>query len=206
MVAIWDTGAVLYLVRHGRTELNAQRRLQGRLDPPLDSIGVRQASAVAARIRELTGDAGVGRVIASPLARAQQTAGHLGLDVETDERWIELDYGCYEGAPLTDVPAEVWRSWYGDPSFATDGGESFGGVVERVRAAVEELADEARDENVVVVTHVTPIKAAIAWSLGAGYESMFRCHLSHAALNIIGFGRFGPVLHRFNETVPIDDP
>ena len=73
---------MLYLVRHGRTDANAHGLLQGRLDPPLDELGHRQAAAVAERIGP------VDEVIASSLRRAQDTAGYFGDDVVIDDRWI----------------------------------------------------------------------------------------------------------------------
>ena len=89
---------MLYLVRHGRTHANAEGLIQGRLDPPLDDTGRRQAEAIA----KLIGD--VDEVIASPLLRAQETATFFGCPVSTDERWIELAYGEYEGVPIGEVP------------------------------------------------------------------------------------------------------
>ena len=88
---------MLYLVRHGRTAANASGLLQGRLDPPLDEIGRKQATAIA----KLVGP--VDAVIASSLVRAQETAECFGLPVEVDDRWIELAYGEYEGVRTKDI-------------------------------------------------------------------------------------------------------
>ena len=57
-----------------------------------------------------------------------------------------------------------------------------------------------RDRNVVVVSHVSPIKSAVAWALGAGVEIAWRSHLSHASICRIDIRRNGPVLYAFNET------
>ena len=184
---------MLYLVRHGRTAANASGLLQGRLDPPLDEMGRKQATAIA----KLVGP--VDAVIASSLVRAQETAERFGLPVEVDDRWIELAYGEYEGVPASKVPDEVWNRWRTDGAFATEGGESFGALDARVRAACEELTELIAREDVVVVSHVSPIKAAVAWALDASLEIMFHCHLSHASVCRIGIGKFGPILHSFNE-------
>lgn len=184
---------MLYLVRHGRTDANAKGLLQGRLDLPLDAIGRKQAAAMAA----IVGD--VDDVISSPLERAIETAAYFGRDVSIDERWIELAYGEYEGVPTGDVPLDVWQSWKADPSFATEGGESFGALDGRVRAACDELTEQIRGRDVVVVSHVSPIKAAVGWALGTTMEIMFHCHLSQASLCRVDMGRFGPILHSFNE-------
>lgn len=144
-------------------------------------------------------------MIASPLGRARQTAECLGMPVDEDDRWVEMNYGEYEGAALSSVPPEIWQRWNEDPDFSTAGGESFSTLLARVRESLDELSRVAVDEHIVVVSHMTPIKAAVAWALGADYRAMFRCHLSHAALTVIGFGRFGPVLHQFNRTVDLPD-
>jgi alpha-ribazole phosphatase len=184
---------VLYLVRHGRTAANKAGLLQGRLDPPLDDVGRRQAEAIAAMV----GD--VDEVICSPLLRARETAAYFGRDPVIDEQWIEIAYGEYEGVPAGEVPPEVWQSWRENSDFKTRGGESFGDLERRVHAACEGLLDRIADRDVVVVSHVSPIKGAVAWTLGVTMEIMFHCHLAQASLCRIDVGRFGPVLHTFNE-------
>ena len=151
---------MLCLVRHGRTDANARGLLLGRADPPLSDEGRRQADALAAKIPANA------RVIASPLRRAVETASAFGRTVEIDERWIELDYGELDGVRVDDVPEAVWRAWRADPAFVPPGGESLVALGTRVRAACDELAPDAREREVVVVSHVSPIKAAIAWALG----------------------------------------
>lgn len=145
----------------------------------------------------------VDEVVSSPLERAIQTAAYFECDVEIDDRWIEVAYGDYEGVPTGEVPAEVWQSWKSDPTFATEGGESFGALDARVRAACDDLAERSRGRDVVVVSHVSPIKAAVGWALGASMDIMFHCHLSQASLCRVDIGRFGPILHSFNEQAPI---
>jgi alpha-ribazole phosphatase len=190
---------VLYLVRHGRTDANAQGLMQGRLDPPLDALGHRQAEAMAARVGP------VDEVIASPLVRAQETAGYFGVDIATDDRWIELAYGEFEGVPVGEVPPDVWQSWRTNTEFATKGGESFSSLNERVRSACEELSERLTGRDVVVVSHVSPIKSAVSWALSTTMDIMFHCHLSQASLCRIDLGRFGPVLHSFNEQAIVLD-
>jgi broad specificity phosphatase PhoE len=187
---------MLILVRHGRTAHNASRRLLGRLDPPLDRLGGRQAAALAA-----SGVlAGVERVVSSPLLRARSTAEAFGRTVELDERWVEVDYGVYDGLPVADVSPSAWASWDADPEWAPDGGESLAAVGRRVRAACEELwACAAAGPDVAVVTHVSPIKAALAWALGVGDEATTRMFVEVASVHRIGPGRRGPALYSFNE-------
>jgi probable phosphoglycerate mutase len=185
---------VLILVRHGRTALNAMGRLQGRLDEPLDDHGHLQAKAAAERVGL------VDELVTSPLLRARQTADAFGVPYTIDERWIELSYGEYEGKPVGDVPSEVWRRWREDPDFSPTGGESLTTLDTRVRAACVDIATRAVDRTVAIVSHVSPIKAAVGWALGTGVEVAWRTHLSHASICRIDVRRGGPILLTFNET------
>ncbi len=185
---------MIIMLRHGRTEANAQGLLQGRIDPDLDELGVRQAAAAASAIGN------VDRVIASPLARAQQTAAAFGVAVETDERFIELDYGDWEGMPVRAVPQQTWADWRADLTFTPPGGESLAELSIRVRAGLEDLASQAEDANIVIVSHVSPIKASAAWALGVGDQATWRMFLGQASISRLAIGQGGPRLTAFNVT------
>lgn len=189
---------MLIVVRHGRTDANRAGRLLGRLDVDLDDLGRRQATAMAACVGP------VDRVVSSPLARTRQTAAAWGLDVEVDERWIELDYGDFDGVPMADVGSDVWHRWRSDPDFAPPGGESVAALGDRVRAACRSLADDAVDRDVVVVTHVSPIKAAVAWALGVGDEIAWRMFVAPASVTRIAVSPRGASLHAFNDVSHLD--
>ena len=188
---------MLIIVRHGRTEANAAGLLLGRLDPDLDDEGRRQAAAVAATLDRAD------RIVASPLARTRQTAAMIsastGTEVEIDERWIELDYGEFDGVPLVDIPPATWAAWRKDPTFCPPGGESLVQLGVRVRASLEELAADALTRDIVVVSHVSPIKAAVVWALGVSEDVTWRMFLAPASITRIAVQR-GPVLQTFNET------
>ncbi len=190
----------LLFVRHGRTAANARGLLLGREDPPLDDTGREQAEALA----ESVASGAYGRilgVVASPLQRTRETAEAFGHPVTIDDRLIELDYGDYDGTPVADVPVEVWQRWQSDLSYAPPGGESIAALGRRVRAACDEWAARLDEPGtIVLVTHVSPIKAAAAWALGVGDEVCWRTHLDTASISraLVRGGR--PVLDLFNET------
>jgi broad specificity phosphatase PhoE len=186
--------SVLILARHGQTTANADGLLLGRLDPSLTELGQQQAAAIAASLGK------VDRVIASPLLRARETAALIDGPVEIDERWIEIDYGIYDGVKLGDVPHQVWEHWRVDPTYVPEGGESLAAVGERVRAACVDLSEAAAAADIVVVSHVSPIKAAVAWSLGVGDEVAWRMFLALAAISRVAIGPRGPSLQSFNDT------
>ncbi len=190
---------MLVLVRHGQATANAQGLLLGRTDVPLTDEGRKEAAALAPRLGP------VHRAISSPLRRALDTAAELGLDPEIDDRWIEVDYGEHEGRALSDVPADIWQVWRSDASYRPSGGESLLELGVRVREACEELfatpGEGARAEgaDVVVVSHVSPIKAAVAWTLGCADDLAWHLRLSTGSITRIGWGSIGPVLDCFNE-------
>ena len=188
---------MLIVVRHGRTAAHAQGLLLGRADPPLDEEGRGQAAALGRVLRP-------DRVVSSPLRRARETAAAFGLDVEVDERWIELDYGAMEGTPTASVPAETWAEWRADVCYHPQGGESLLELSERVGEACEDLVAEARAHDVAVVTHVSPVKAAVAWALGVGCEVSWRTFVGPASITRIAMGPWGPSLHTFNESSHLD--
>lgn len=184
---------MIYLVRHGRTEPNALGLFLGRSDPALDGLGKSQAVAVGLAIGP------VDRVVTSPLLRAVQTAEAFSGDLVFDDRWIELDFGNLDGTPVSEVSPVTWEAWRADLDWAPPGGESQRQLGERVRPACEEISAVAEIEDVVVVSHMSPIKAALAWSLGVGDEIVWRCHLATGSVTVIAIGPFGPSLQRFND-------
>jgi broad specificity phosphatase PhoE len=183
---------VLLLVRHGETAANVEGRLLGRADPPLTPRGCEQAAAVAR---------GLPRpdvVVSSPLQRAVATAAAFGVEPQLDERWTELDYGELDGRAPAEVPEETWSRWREDSSFAPPGGESLDALGMRVRAACEELAPVATSGVVVVVSHVSPIKAALAWALGVADAVAWRMYVEDAGVSRIDIGPAGPSVRWFN--------
>ena len=188
---------MLILLRHGQTAANASGLLQGRADHPLDAVGLDQAERAA---RALLAAYPGARIVSSPLLRARQTAEAISSEIVVDDRFVELDYGEFDGLAMGEVPAGVWEEWRRDPEFRPPGGESLADLDARVVPALRELAAEARAGDVIVVSHVSPIKAAFAWSLGVGPSASWRCSLDRASITRIAIGPRGPSLMGFNDT------
>ena len=194
------SGSII-IVRHGRTEFNATGRLQGRTDNPLDEVGLAQAEAVATYLApELLSDT---LIVCSPLLRARQTATAIakgvGASLEIDERWIELDYGAFEGLRQSEVPTNVWREWRSDSNFAAPQGESLNQVQQRVADACAELAQRLDGRTAVVVSHVSPIKSAVAWALGVDVSVGWKTQLVTASITRLAISANGAALASFNE-------
>jgi broad specificity phosphatase PhoE len=187
---------MLLLVRHGETAANVDGLLLGRADPPLTDRGLSQARALAAALPLPE------RLVTSPLHRAVDTAAAFGIDVEVDERWIELDYGEFDGRSPSSIPPEVWERWRADPNEAPPGGEPLASLGERVRQACTDLLEDATSKVVVVVTHVSPIKAAVAWALAVPDDVAWRMFVEDAGVARIDVAATGPVLRWFNRLPP----
>jgi broad specificity phosphatase PhoE len=187
---------MLLLVRHGETAANVDGLMLGRADPPLTDRGRAQSRALAVTLPSPD------RVVASPLRRALDTAAAFGQAVEVDERWIELDYGELDERPASSVAADVWERWRSDPTAAPAGGEPLAKLGERVREACADLVHDATGGVVVVVTHVSPIKAAVAWALAVPDDVVWRMYVDDASVTRIDVGAGGPVLRWFNHPPP----
>lgn len=143
----------LVLLRHGRTEWNAQRRFQGQADPPLDEVGRAQAYEVSPLVAALRPDV----LVSSDAARAVQTAeciaGMTGLPLRTDPRLRERSLGHWEGLTRDEVaeryPAE-YADWVAGRDVAGRGGETREQVAQRALAAFRELPAV---QVAVLVTH-----------------------------------------------------
>lgn len=150
--------ATIYLVRHGRTALNAQGRLRGLADPPLDPTGEQQARAVAAVLSALP----VYAVACSPLQRARRTAELIaeavGTVVSVDDRLNDRDYGPWTSHVRTDVERE-WGSVDDAP-----GVQPVEEVRKRAMKALDGWADIAEQnppQVVVLITHDAVIRPVL---------------------------------------------
>ncbi|WP_439691618.1 histidine phosphatase family protein [Curtobacterium sp. SP.BCo] len=146
---------LLYLVRHGETDWNAERRIQGSTDIPLNDTGRRQAAATAALLERRTFDA----VVASPLSRALETgsviAAHLGLDrPATYPGLAERAYGEAEGLTNDEVLARY-------PHDDIPGRESRAALLARVTETLGEIAVRYDGGSVVVATHGAVIRSVV---------------------------------------------
>ena len=186
---------MLLLVRHGETPPNRQGVLLGRADPALTDVGHEQARRLATMLPAPD------LVVSSPLRRARDTAAAFGRPVQLDERWIELDYGELDGQPSSAVSDDVWTRWRADASFTPPGGESLETLSVRIDAACEALSAAATMSTVVVVTHVSPIKAAIAWALDVPIEIAWRMYVEDASVSRVDLEPAGPVVRWFNRGV-----
>ncbi len=173
-------GLLLYLVRHGETDSNLERRYAGWSDDPLNQTGRRQAAWLATRLR----GRGVARVYSSPVRRAVETsallADELGATVHTVHDLHEIELGRWKGLTEEEVAArwpDDFRLWRELPDrLAVAGRETLDALATRSMAAIDqigraELSDP--DTAVVVVSHLAVIRVLL---LAAGNRPLAEYH------------------------------
>jgi ribonuclease H / adenosylcobalamin/alpha-ribazole phosphatase len=205
----WDMAAgkptTTLLLRHGATELSAERRFSGRGDIALTKEGIRQAGLAA---RRLAAAPGVDVIVTSPLQRARRTAEAVaeatGAPMIVDDDLAEADFGEWQGLSFAEVsqrwPDEL-AAWLASPDAPPPGGESFAMVALRVLGAMDRLIKAHQHSCAVVVSHVTPIKTLVCRALLAPPEAMFRMNLDVASLTRIDcFDNGSALLRSFNDT------
>lgn len=166
----------LILLRHGETNYNATRRMQGQLDTELSERGLAQAHRAAEELREL----GIARIISSDLIRAHATAevvgADLGLAVDVDKRLRETHLGAWQGMTHQEVDeahSGARAHWRNNAAWAPPEGESRVDVAARAREVVDELMrtyDEWDDAAVLLVAHGGTISALTSSLLGLGVD------------------------------------
>jgi broad specificity phosphatase PhoE len=191
---------VIILVRHGQSTTNEQGLLVGRSDPRLTELGQRQARALAPWLAE------VEDLWVSPLARARETAAIAlpGREQMVKESFIEVDYGDLDGTSLAEITTQHWRAFEFDHDHAFGGGESLADVDKRVHAELDGLLDDGSSllhsptRHLAIVSHVSPIKSAVAWALGVPGSTSWRMRLENGSMTVVGVRARGPQLVRYN--------
>ena len=162
----------LYLLRHGQTEFNVKKLVQGRCDSPLTDLGRQQAGMAAAWLKahNVVPD----KVVSSPLGRAMATASLvatelLGADaaVEPCEGIIERSYGTFEEGPHDALPTDVW-----DPGedLVPFGGEGSQALQERMVGTLTNLMGAEGIETLLAVSHGSASRQFIKAAAPEGFE------------------------------------
>ncbi len=192
----------LILARHGQTEWNREKRVQGISDIALNSLGIEQAGRLAEALR---GEQ-VERILSSSLKRAVQTAEAVnrfhGLPVEQDNNLGELDQGDFEGRTFPDIMAthaDFLRKWRADPASVTmPGGESLAILQKRAWQTVEQVL--STEKNTLIVSHNFTIMTILCTIQGMGLERVREVHVGTASRSIVEYENGLGVVTVFNDT------
>ncbi len=182
----------LFVVRHGRTALNAEDRYLGALDPPLDDHGLRQAAELA---RLLHGQADI--LACSPRLRARQTAAAMaaawGIPVRSIAQFAERHVGVYEGLTREEAQAAYPALWEQDITRQWDraptGGESIEAVFARVSEGLSLLHRDHAGRNVVLVAHGFVARVIRAIVTGMSWQEFFRYSLKNGEVALYALTR-----------------
>ena len=178
-------------MRHGEADNNVNRILVGRhIESHLTEIGRQQVRDTANYLKEILVD----KVFVSPVIRARETAeivcDVINLDYEIDERLYEIELGKLVGMNYEDIiekHGNLFLKFYsGDKQMLDDYGvESFTSVKMRIKHLLDEAMERYPDKNIIFVTHLDPIKAAISLLLDLKPEALYQWHIRNAALTIL---------------------
>ena len=181
---------MIYIIRHGKTELNRANVLQGRSDYPLNEEGILQAKTASEKLRSVSFD----HVFSSPLIRALQTAEIIVPEKKPviDNRLIEMDYGPYEGIDLNHLPQEMitfFSDFVHNPAPA--GMEQLSSVVDRAGSFLEEICDISG--NILVSTHAIAMKGLLEYLTPDSGGSYWSRYIGNCTVYILenDAGKFG---------------
>ncbi len=182
---------LIVFVRHGEADNNVKRMLVGRhIESHLTESGIQQAKDTGQHLRKMKID----RVYVSPVTRAIETAKIIceinQLEYQTDERLYEIELGDLVGMNYDEViekHGNLFLKFYSgdDPILDSYGIESFSAVKKRIRNLLDESMKNYRDKNLLFVTHLDPIKAAVSLMLGLAPESLYGWHIRNASMTIL---------------------
>ena len=182
---------LIVFVRHGEADNNVKRMLVGRhIESHLTESGIQQAKDTGQHLRKMKID----RVYVSPVTRAIETAKIIceinQLEYQTDERLYEIELGDLVGMYYDEViekHGNLFLKFYSgdDPILDSYGIESFSAVKKRIRNLLDESMKNYRDKNLLFVTHLDPIKAAVSLLLGLPPESLYGWHMRNASMTIL---------------------
>ncbi|WP_108670380.1 histidine phosphatase family protein [Peribacillus acanthi] len=159
----------LYVTRHGETEWNLEKRMQGWKDSPLTQKGVKNALQLGDRLQNIH----FNTVYSSPSNRAFQTAQTIvgeTTEIRIDDDLREIGMGDWEGQKQEDIQAsypDAFHSFWNTPHlYESSNGETFQQLYERVERFVHKIKQEHQEETVLLVTHTVFIKTLLAYCKG----------------------------------------
>lgn len=203
----------ILLIRHGETDWNAEKRLQGHLDTTLNAEGRRQASALGQALLDEPLDA----IYASDLQRAKNTAQAIasprGMHVVTEAALRERCYGAFEGLRYADINErypQAYAAWrardmdarYPDGKHAAETLREFSA---RVLHAIAEIASRNSHQKIVIVTHGGVLECVYRHASGIGYAAPRDFDILNASINRIAWNGIGLKIISWSEVAHLTD-
>ena len=179
---------LLYLIRHGRSTWNAEGRVQGEADAPLDNTGREQARKLAHKLQDIDFDA----FYSSPLSRASETAKIVAephdLPITFDERLMERSFGAWTGKLAAEIDEEMKKPLYSNWRLnGPPDGESQTQIANRAMAVFNEIIAAHIDQTIAVVSHGGLLNAYLLHLIGLPLETSVYIHFFNTAVARIRF-------------------
>ena len=178
----------LILVRHGETDWNAEGRIQGMLDVPLNALGMQQAALAAA---ELARSIDMADMVSSDLVRTRETATPIadasGFEPRFDARIRERHFGVWQGKTYEEwrVQDAVGMARYnaGDPDYGPEGGETASQFLKRCVDAVTDLVLGSKEKTLILVTHGGVVSSMVRHAQGLNPQSARTWSVPNASIS-----------------------
>jgi probable phosphoglycerate mutase len=182
---------MIIFLRHAQAENNTKRILAGRTEGvPLTKTGIEQAERIAKYLASID----ISAIYSSPIERARHTAGIVAKncsleEVVIDERLTEIDMGKFTRMNYDDMFAKygnIFLKFYeNDPVISEHEVETFPDVQKRVLDMVDHVLKKHNNENVILVTHMDPIKSMLATVMDLVPQTLFELVIANASITII---------------------
>ena len=181
---------MIIFLRHAQAENNTKRILAGRTEGvPLTKTGIQQAEQISEYLKPLD----ISAIYSSPIERAKHTAEivtkNSAIDVELDDRLTEIDMGKFTRMNYDDMFAKygnIFLKFYeNDPVIAEHEVETFPSVLKRILDMVDHVIKKHKNENVILVTHMDPIKSMLANVMDLKPKTLFELIIANASFTIL---------------------
>ena len=181
---------MIIFLRHAQAENNTKRILAGRTEGvPLTKTGIEQAERIAKYLASID----ISAIYSSPIERASHTAEIVAknnsLDYELDDRLTEIEMGKFTLMNYDDMFAKygnIFLKFYeNDPVIAEQEVETFLHVQKRILDIVNHIVEKHKNENVILVTHMDPIKSMLSTVMDLKPKALFELIIANASLTII---------------------
>ena len=181
---------MIIFLRHAQAENNTKRILAGRTEGvPLTKTGIQQAERISEYLKPLD----ISAIYSSPIERAKHTAEivtkNSAIDVELDDRLTEIDMGKFTRMNYDDMFAKygnIFLKFYeNDPVIAEHEVETFPNVQKRILDMVDHVIKKHNNENVILVTHMDPIKSMLANVMDLKPKTLFELIIANASFTIL---------------------
>ncbi len=186
----------ILFIRHGETDWNRIKRIQGHVDIPLAATGIEQAQSLAERLaREAQDGARLDAIYSSDLQRAQQTAqpiaDALALPIALSQGLRERSYGAFQGHDSDEIAArfpDEYAQWQTrDPGFAPPDGESLRAFYHRVLHALEPIVAAHPNGRIACVAHGGVLDCVYRFAHGLSLDAPRNYALLNTSINIVDF-------------------